>query len=324
MRFRIQSLGCCLIVLTLLLFAGSAGAQDVSARCGAAMGRVAGKYSQCLVTAVSRYALHENAAKLRKRLARCGARFEHRTTRAINRYGEGECPGSDLVAAIEARAVNYAEEVEMEAHGFPAATVLFVQDGRGGTLSDTTLTLSDVNSETAWFTNRPYRYAGQITAEKFLLLWDDGEDSFASDPPNGAFTCTIDDEVVNYVVELTSPSIVEGDLSYSVIAVGEQSLPESQITCEGAAHLFIDVVDGDAQVGLTNFGVGLSWYLFDTSPCANPEKPSEFFGTGNSLHCTRPTDPAPGELDGNNRADSEPNSYIKVISEKNWQDLFRD
>ena len=134
----------------------------------------------------------------------------------------------------------------------------------------------------------------------------------------------IDDEVVNYVVELTSPSIVEGDLSYSVIAVGEQSLPESQITCEGAAHLFIDVVDGDAQVGLTNFGVGLSWYLFDTSPCANPEKPSEFFGTGNSLHCTRPTDPAPGELDGNNRADSEPNSYIKVISEKNWQDLFRD
>ena len=323
MLSRIQSLGCCLIVFTLLLFAGSAAAQDVSARCGAAMGGVAGKYSQCLVTAVSRYALHESAAKLRKRLARCGARFEHRTTRAINRYGEGECPGSDLVAAIEARAVNYAEEVEMEAHGFPAATVLFVQDGRGGTLSDTTLTLSDVNSETAWFTNRPYRYAGQITAEKFLLLWDDGEDSFASDPPNGAFTCTIDDEVVNYVVELTSPSIVEGDLSYSVIAVGEQSLPESQITCDGAAHLFIDVVEStDASaVGLTNFGVGLSWYLFDTSPCANPEKPSEFFGTGNSLHCTRPTD---GELTSNNTADSEPGGLIKVIPEKNWQDLFRD
>ena len=37
MLSRIQSLGSCLIVLTLLLFAGSAAAQDVSPRCEAAM-----------------------------------------------------------------------------------------------------------------------------------------------------------------------------------------------------------------------------------------------------------------------------------------------
>ena len=49
MLSRIQSLGSCLIVLTLLLFAGSAGAQDVSPRCEAAMDRAAGHYSKCLL-----------------------------------------------------------------------------------------------------------------------------------------------------------------------------------------------------------------------------------------------------------------------------------
>ena len=42
MLSRIQCLGSCLIVLTLLLFAGSAAAQDVSPRCEAAIDRAAG------------------------------------------------------------------------------------------------------------------------------------------------------------------------------------------------------------------------------------------------------------------------------------------
>ena len=49
--FRIESFGSCLIVLTLLLFAGSAAAQDVSPRCEAAMDRAAGHYSKCLLSA---------------------------------------------------------------------------------------------------------------------------------------------------------------------------------------------------------------------------------------------------------------------------------
>ena len=48
MLSRIQPLGSCLIVLALLLFAGSAAAQDVSPRCEAAMDRAAGGYSRCL------------------------------------------------------------------------------------------------------------------------------------------------------------------------------------------------------------------------------------------------------------------------------------
>ncbi|MCX8214655.1 MAG: hypothetical protein OTJ97_09190, partial [SAR202 cluster bacterium] len=244
MLSRIQCLGSCLIVLTLLLFADSAGAQDVSPRCGTAMGRAAGHYSKCLVIAAADYARHENAAKLQNRLARCGVRFDRRTSWAIQRHGADACPSSDLVAAVEARTVTYAQGTEMEVHGFPAASVLFVQDGTGGTLSDTTLTLSGVSSRTGWFTDRPYRYAGQLTTGEFLALWDEGENSFASDPPNASFTCTVDGEVVNFVVELTSPSMPGGDLSYSVNAVGEQSLPQAQITCGGDSHLFIDLVEG--------------------------------------------------------------------------------
>ena len=45
MLSRIQSLGFFLIVLTLLLFAGSVGAEDVSPRCEAMMDRAAGHYS---------------------------------------------------------------------------------------------------------------------------------------------------------------------------------------------------------------------------------------------------------------------------------------
>ena len=118
-----------------------------------------------------------------------------------------------------------------EAHGFPAPSFLFVQHGTGGTLSETTLTLTDVSSKTGWFTDRPYRLASQVPTAEFLSYWDEGENSFAEDPPNGDFTCTIDGDAVNYVVELTSPSMVGGDLSYSVNAVSEP-LPQSQITCE--------------------------------------------------------------------------------------------
>ena len=80
MLSRIQSFGSCLIVLTLLLFAGSAAAQDVSPRCEAAMDRAAGHYSQCLLSADASFARHGNPTKLENRQARCETRFDRRTT----------------------------------------------------------------------------------------------------------------------------------------------------------------------------------------------------------------------------------------------------
>ena len=241
MRSRILSIGSCLIVLTLLLFAGSAAAQDVSPRCEAAMDRAAGHYSKCLLSADASYARHENATKLANRQTRCETRFDRRTSRAIRHHGADGCPSSDLVAAMEDRTVTYAQGAASEAGGTPAPSLLFVQNGTGGTLSETTLTLTDVSSKTGWFTDRPYRGSGQMSTERFIALWDEGG-TFADDPPDADFTCTVDSEVVNYVVELTSPGMVGEDLSYAVTAVADTVLPETTITCDGASHAFLDAL----------------------------------------------------------------------------------
>ena len=119
---------------------------------------------------------------------------------------------------------------------------LFVQTSDGATLTDSTLTLTGISPNTGWFTDRPYREAGQIPTEEFLTLWDEGENSFADDPPNADFTCTVDGEVVNYVVELTKPELDERELTYAVQAVGSTTQPAG-LACDGTAHLFVDFDD---------------------------------------------------------------------------------
>ena len=245
MRSRIQSLGSCLIVLTLLLFAGSASAQDVSPRCEAAMDRAAGHYSQCLLSADASYARHENATKLENRQARCETRFDRRTSRAFSRYGADECTSTELVAALAQRTVSCADGVSIEAGGETAASRLYVQDAAGGTLSETTLVLSGVDESTPWFTDRPYREAGQMTTAEFVALFsEEGANSFAEDPPNADFTCESGGEVVNQIVTLTDPVLdeVAGTLTYTAALVPRAGEGDSfsEITCDGDAHLFID------------------------------------------------------------------------------------
>ena len=106
------------------------------------------------------------------------------------------------------RTVSYAAGIATEASGAPSPSYLFVQNGTGGTLTESILTLTGVNDETGYFSDRPYREAGQISTEGFLRHWYGGENSFAADPPNAAFTCTVDGEAVNLVVELTRPLLV--------------------------------------------------------------------------------------------------------------------
>ena len=155
-----------IILLGLLLIPSAASAQDVSPRCEAAMDRAAGHYSQCLLSADASYARHGNATKLENRQTRCETRFDRRTSRAIHRHGEDECPSSDLVAAMEDRTVTYAQGAATEASGTASPSFLFVQNGTGGTLSDTTLTLTGVSSKTGYFSDRPYRLAGQVPTEE--------------------------------------------------------------------------------------------------------------------------------------------------------------
>lgn len=131
---------------------------------------------------------------------------------------------------------------------------LLVQTSSGATLTGSKLTLTGIRPNTGWFTDRPYREAGQIPTEELLTLWDEGEDSYADDPPNADFTCTVDGEVVNYLVELQNPALLvpyvsEGCdsggcvLSYDITFIGPNLVEAaSEIECDGPAHLFIDFI----------------------------------------------------------------------------------
>ena len=134
--------------------------------------------------------------------------------------------------------------------------LLFVQTSSGATLTDSTLTLTGISPQTGWFTDRPYREAGQTPTEEFMSLWGEDENSFADDPPNADFTCTVEGEVVNYFVELQNPTLLvpyvsEGCdsggcvLSYDITFIGPDAVEVGgEVECDnlvgGAAHLFID------------------------------------------------------------------------------------
>ena len=222
--------------------------EGVSPRCEAAIDKAAGNYSRCLLKATAMYGKQgQRGKKFLAKQERCEINFNRRVSLAQDRYGEDQC--TPYVSAIADRTKDYASDTAAEAYGVPGASYLFVQNGTGGTLSEDTLTLTGVNPQTGWFTDRPYRKAGQVSTHDFLSNWDDGDNPFSVDAPNADFTCTVDGEVVNFVVELSSPSMAGDDLSYSVNAVGDTVLPETPITCEAGSHLFVDMFNQNCPPG---------------------------------------------------------------------------
>ena len=233
---------------------GSASSgEGVSPRCEAAIDKAAGSYSQCLLKASTKFAKKGHEDRLLAQQSRCGNKFDTRVARAQDRFGEDQC--TPYVSEIADRTVTYTQGVAIEASGASAPSLLFVQNGTGGTLAETTVTLTGASSQTGYFSDRPYREAGQMSTEQFIALWDEGE-TFANDPPNADFTCTVDGEVVNYVVELTAPSMMGADLSYAVTYVGDPFVLNGTITCEAATHLFIDMDYKCSEEGLGYVGVG--------------------------------------------------------------------
>ena len=218
-------------------------AAGVDRRCEAKMDRVAGRYARCLLKAKARAARdqEQDVEETREAEAECREDFDEAVDGALARHQEENC--TPFVTQMEERTASYAKAMALEAAGVPALELLFVQSADGGQLIESTLTLSGVSDQTGWFSDRPFRFSGQVTTEGFLTLWDEGE-TFAEDPPNADFTCTVDGEVVNYVVELTSPAMPGDDLSYSAAAVGDTVLPETVVACEADSHLFIDTLPG--------------------------------------------------------------------------------
>ena len=217
--------------------------EEVSPRCEAAIDKAAGRYSQCLLKASARHAKKGKKARLSAQQTRCDNKFDTRVARIQDRFGEDEC--TSYVSEIADRTATCAEEVSIEAGGEAASSRLYVQNADGGTLTETTLTLTGVSLQTGWFTDRPYRDAGRMTTAAFVVLFsEERANSFAENPPNADFTCESGGEVVNKVLTLTEPVLDEATdtLTYTAVLVssGHNDDYVAEVTCDADAHLFID------------------------------------------------------------------------------------
>jgi hypothetical protein len=115
---------------------------------------------------------------------------------------------------------------------------LFVQTA-GGLTSDGNgeITLQGVSPSTLYFADRPQREVGHMATSRFVDLWGEGENSFATDPPNAvlSFAELADRTPEEVVVTIRDPRADGNSLTYQV-SVLDGTLP----TSSGPVALFID------------------------------------------------------------------------------------
>ena len=95
---------------------------------------------------------------------------------------------------------------------------LFVQSAAGMTSGDGRITLEGLSPSTLYFSDRPKREVGHMPSRQFVDVWGEGENSFATNPPNAvlSFAEPADRLPEDAVVVIQDPHL-EGDvLSYSV------------------------------------------------------------------------------------------------------------
>ncbi len=114
---------------------------------------------------------------------------------------------------------------------------LFVQTADSATLADGVLVMGGINPATIYFSDRPDRIAGHLTTDEFVATWGDGDDSFASNPPNATLSILAGDQPQEIVVTLTEPRIEDDALVYNV-----SILEGAEAATGGACSLFIDVI----------------------------------------------------------------------------------
>jgi hypothetical protein len=92
---------------------------------------------------------------------------------------------------------------------------MFVQTAAEATVEGRVLTLHDATRSTLYFSDRPERVVGHVTTEMFVDLWDEGENSFAENPPNAvlAFLEPGDDVPEDVVTVIRNPRMVGASLS---------------------------------------------------------------------------------------------------------------
>lgn len=114
---------------------------------------------------------------------------------------------------------------------------LFVQSATAVSSRGETITLHGLSNATLYFSDRPKREVGHLTTERFVDLWDEGENSFTVDPPNAVLSfLELDDSPPEDAVVVLSKPMLEGESITYTVNVLEGSIPEKA----GHCSLFID------------------------------------------------------------------------------------
>ena len=117
--------------------------------------------------------------------------------------------------------------------------MLFVQDAKSITFDGSRLTLKDANPNIIFFCDRPVRTAGHMTREAFMKLVSEGENSFATNPPNAAVSIFgAEGDVKQAVVTLHERPVLKGDDMLFPVKVLEGDLPREG----GTVVIFIDPI----------------------------------------------------------------------------------
>jgi len=133
---------------------------------------------------------------------------------------------------------------------------LAVLNSSGATLKEGKLTMSGVTTNSIIFADRPWRSAGHVLTSEFIKQWDEGNDSFAKDPPNATISVFSSDgkSIEDAVVVLKSPKLDGKNLTFDV------SVLEGEIKgADGPASLFIDWFAARGPRGGVAVG-GVGWH----------------------------------------------------------------
>jgi hypothetical protein len=134
---------------------------------------------------------------------------------------------------------------------------LAVLNSGGATLAGGKLTMTGISANSIVFADRPVRAAGHVLTSEFIKQWDEGNDSFAKDPPNATISVLNSDgsAIEDAVVVLKKPKLEGHDLTFEV-AVLEGGLTSA----DGPASLFIDWFAARGGFGRVGVAGGLGWH----------------------------------------------------------------
>ncbi|WP_299085792.1 hypothetical protein [uncultured Ruegeria sp.] len=107
-----------------------------------------------------------------------------------------------------------------------AESVLLVQHSDKAAMSEGLLTLVGADKNLIMFTDRPHRAAATIPSEQLVKIWSEGDDSFASDPPNAALVGQQNGNPVSLIVELTNPRASGDDFVFGYKIIEGEEVPE--------------------------------------------------------------------------------------------------